>query len=361
MIIMKTSATQEQIAQVIKEIKKYGLRADVSHGTYRTVIGIIGDEAKVDFARLALLPGVKEAMRIETPYKLISSEYNKIIEAESEHRIIEVGNIRIGGDEPVFIAGPCAVESKQQLFRIAEGVKKAGAHILRGGIFKPRSSVHSFQGLGAGGQEKAEEALNWLREAGQRFELPVITEIRGESQVDLVAEYTDILQIGARNMYDQDLLTKVASKGKPILFKRHFGAGIEEFLSFAEYIVAEGNKDIILCERGIIPIGKGKNYTRYTFDLASIPAIQKETYLPIIADPSHATGRRDLILNMSCAAIAAGASGLMIEVHYDPAEALVDGQQMITPDELKDVIDACQRISKVIMPMKNKAISNEKN
>lgn len=354
MIVMKTDATQDQIAQVIKEIKRYGLRADVSKGAYRTVIGIIGDETKVDFARLALLPGVKETMRIETPYKLISKEYSKIIEAESERRLIKVGNIEIGGDEPVFIAGPCAVESKEQLLKIAEGVKKAGAHILRGGIFKPRSSVHFFQGLGAGGQEKAEEALDWLREAGKKFELPVITEIRGEAQVNLVAEYIDILQIGARNMYDQDLLIKVANKGKPVLLKRHFGAGIEEFLSFAEYIVAEGNKDVILCERGIIPIGKGKNYTRYTLDLAAIPAIQKETYLPVVADPSHATGRRDLIFNMSCAAIAAGASGLMIEVHYNPAEALVDGQQMITPDELKEVIDACQRISKLIVPMRNK-------
>ena len=189
MIIMKTDATQEQIDQAITEIKKYGLRADVSQGTYRTVIGIIGDESKVDFAHLALLPGVKEAMRIETPYKLISREYNKITEGDTERRVIKVGNIEIGGDEPVFIAGPCAVESKEQLLRIAEGIKKAGAHILRGGIFKPRSSVHSFQGLGAGGQEKAEEALDWLREAGQKFELPVITEIRGESQVDLVAQY----------------------------------------------------------------------------------------------------------------------------------------------------------------------------
>ena len=354
MIIMKTDATQEQIAQVVKEIKRCGLRADVSQGKYRTVIGLVGDETKIPFAHFAVLPGVKEAIMVETPYKLISREYSKFFEGESERRVIKVGNIEIGGDEPVFIAGPCAVESKEQLLRIAEGIKKAGAHILRGGIFKPRSSVHSFQGLGAGGQEKAEEALDWLREAGRKFELPVITEIRGESQVDLVAEYTDILQIGARNMYDQDLLTKVANKGKPVLFKRHFGAGIEEFLSFAEYMVAEGNKDIILCERGIIPIGKGKNYTRYTLDLAAIPAIQKETYLPVFADPSHATGRRDLIFNMSCAAIAAGASGLMIEVHYNPAEALVDGQQAIIPDELKDIIDACQKISKLIVPMRNK-------
>jgi 3-deoxy-7-phosphoheptulonate synthase len=174
--------------------------------------------------------------------------------------------------------------------------------------------------------------------------MPVITETRGETQVDLVAQYVDIIQIGARNMYDQDLLAKVGKKGKPILFKRHFGAGIEDFLSFAEYIAAEGNRDIILCERGIVPVGKGKSYTRYTLNLAAIPVIQNETYLPILVDPSHATGRRDLILSMSCAAIAAGASGLMIEVHYNPAEALVNSGQMITPDELKDVIDACQRI-----------------
>ena len=349
MLIMKTDATQEQIAQVIKEIKKCGLRADVSKGAYRTVIGLVGDERRVDFAHFATLPGVKEAIGIEISYKLISREYSKFFEGANEHRVIKVGNTSIGSDELIFIAGPCAVESKEQLFRIAEGVKRAGAHILRGGGFKPRSSVHFFQGLGAGGREEAEEALGWLREAGKKFELPVITEIRGEAQVDLVAEYVDILQIGARNMYDQDLLTKVARKGKPVLFKRHFGAGIEEFLSFAEYIAAEGNKDIILCERGILPVGKGKSYTRYTLDLAAIPVIQKETYLPIVVDPSHGTGRRDLIFNMSCAAIAAGASGLMIEVHHNPKEALVDGQQMITPDELKDVISACQRIHRLMV------------
>ncbi|TET26385.1 MAG: 3-deoxy-7-phosphoheptulonate synthase [Dehalococcoidia bacterium] len=348
MIIMKADATEEQIEKVVEEIKKCGLRADVSTGAYRTVIGLVGDEGKVSFDHFAVLPGVKEAMRVEIPYKLISREYSKLFEGAGESMVIKVGSIAIGGDEPIFIAGPCAVESKEQLFRIAEGIKKAGAHILRGGIFKPRSSVHSFQGLGAGGQDEAREALSWLGEAGRKFDMPVITEVRGETQVDLVSEYVDILQIGARNMYDQDLLTKMAKKGKPILFKRHFGAGIEEFLSFAEYIAAEGNKDIILCERGILPVGKGKNYTRYTLDLAAIPAIQKETYLPVMADPSHGTGRRDLIFSMSCAAIAAGASGLMVEVHYDPAEALVDGPQAITPDELKEVIDACQRIHQLV-------------
>jgi len=353
MIIMKTDATKEQIEHVVKEIKRFGLRADVSKGAYKTVIGLIGDERKIPFDHFAVLPGVKEAMRVEIPYKLISREYNKFFEGTSESVVIKVGNVRIGGDEPVFIAGPCAVEGKEQLFKIAEGAKRAGAHILRGGIFKPRSSVHSFQWLGGGSREEAEEALTWLYEAGQKFEMPVVSEVRGETQIDLVAEYVDILQIGARNMYDQDLLTGVSEKGKPILFKRHFGAGIEEILSFAEYIAAEGNKDIILCERGTIPIGKGKSYTRYTLDLGAVPAIQKETYLPIMVDPSHATGRGDLIFNMSCAAIAAGASGLMLEIHYNPAEALVDGPQAITPEELKDVIDACQRIYQLTISRRN--------
>jgi 3-deoxy-7-phosphoheptulonate synthase len=346
MIIMKSEATEEEVTTVVQEIRKYGLKADVSRGEFRTVIGLIGDERKVPFSHFTVMPGVKEAMMVETPYKLISREYGKLFHEETDHRIIEVGNNKIGGYEPIFIAGPCAVESKQQIFKIAEEVKKAGAHILRGGIFKPRSSVHSFQGLGAKGPEGATEALEWLCEAGRQFELPVITEVRGEAHIDPIAEHADILQIGTRNMYDQDLLTGVARKNKPILYKRHFGAGIEEFLSFAEYIAAEGNKDIILCERGILPLGKGKNYTRYTFDLSAIPVIQRETYLPVIADPSHATGRRDLIFNMSCAAIAAGASGLMIETHYNPAESLVDSMQMITPDELKDIIEACKKIRK---------------
>ena len=353
MIIMKSEATDAEIANIVKEIRKCGLKADVSRGEFRTVIGLVGDESKIPFSHFAVLPGVKEAVMVERPYKLISKEYSRRFDGAAEHRVVKVGNVDIGSDEPVFIAGPCAVESKQQLFKIAEGIKKAGAHILRGGVFKPRSSVHSFQGLGAIGWKEAEEALSWLREAGDKFELSVITEVRGETHIDLVAKYTDMLQIGTRNMYDQDLITAMARKNKPILFKRHFGAGIEEFLSFAEYIAAEGNKDIVLCERGVLPLGKGKDYTRYTFDLAAIPVIQRETYLPIVADPSHATGRRDLVFNMSCAAIAAGANGLMIEVHHNPAESLVDSQQMITPDELKEVIETCRRIHRLIATKKN--------
>ncbi len=349
MIIMNSEATKEEIANVVGEIKKYGLKANVSRGTYRTVIGLVGDESKIPFPHFAVLPGVKEAMPVETPYKLISREYSRMADGETANMTIKVGNIEIGGNEPVFIAGPCAIESKEQLFKIAEGVKKAGAHALRGGIFKPRTSVHSFQGLGANGSEGASEALGWLREAGDKFEMPVVTEIRGESQVDLVAEHVDIIQIGARNMYDQDLITKVARKGKPILYKRHFGAGIEEFLSFAEYIVAEENRDIILCERGILPLGKGRSYTRYTLDLSAVPAMRKETYLPVIVDPSHAAGRRDLIFDLSCASIAVGACGLIIEVHHNPVEALVDSQQQITPDELKEVISACMGIHRSVV------------
>jgi 3-deoxy-7-phosphoheptulonate synthase len=352
MIIMKSDATKKQVDDIVKEIEGYGLRADVSRGEFRTVIGLVGDERKVPFDHFAVLPGVKEARMIETPYKLISREYARLAGESTDTRVIKVGDVQIGGDEPVFIAGPCAVESKKQLFTIAEGVKKAGAQILRGGVFKPRSSVHSFQGLGGGGEEGAREALDWLREAGKKFEMPVVTEVRGESQVDLTAEYVDIFQIGARNMYDQDLLVSIARKHKPILYKRHFGAGIEEFLSFTEYMVAEDNKDIILCERGILPIGKGKGYTRYTLDVAAVPVIQKETCLPVMVDPSHAAGRRDLVAALSYAAIASGACGLMVEVHHNPVEALVDSQQQITPDELAELIATSRRIHKALKTKK---------
>jgi 3-deoxy-7-phosphoheptulonate synthase len=349
MIIMKSGATKEQIGNVIKEIKKHGNRADLSQGEFKTVIGVIGDEKKMPFDRYATMPGVKEILRIDTPYKLISREYAKHYrESNTGTKTVRVGKVEIGSKQQVIMAGPCAVESKKQLFTIAEGAKKAGAHILRGGIFKPRSSVHSFQGLGSIDKESAIQALKWLSEAGKEFDMPTVTEVRGEIHVDMVAEYADMLQIGARNMYDQDLLTAVARKKKPVLLKRHFGAGIEEFLSFAEYIAAEGNKDIVLCERGIVPIGKGREYTRYTLDLAAVPAIRKETFLPIIVDPSHGTGRADLIYNMSCAATAAGAHGLMIEVHYNPPEALVDARQAITPDELAVIIKACNAIAKTI-------------
>ncbi len=348
MIIMEKQATAQQIKNVIVEVKKMGIKADVSRGAFRTIIGLVGDESRIPFDHLATLPGVMEAKMVERPYKLISREYNESFEEEGKIRIIKIGKVELGGGSPVYIAGPCAVESKKQLFRIAKEVKEAGAHILRGGIFKPRSSVHSFQGLGSSGEKEARQALSWLKEAGAMHNMPVMTEVRGEKQVDLVAEYVDILQVGSRNMYDQDLLGAISLKKKPVLYKRHFGASIEEFLSFAEYIAAGGNKDILLCERGIVPVGKGKNFTRYNLDIVAVPVIHKETFLPVIVDPSHAAGRRDLIRSMSLSAIAAGADGLMIEVHYNPEEALVDAQQMITPDELKEIIETSDKISKLI-------------
>jgi len=356
MIIMKKDASPEDVSAVVAEIRKAGLRADISKGAFRTVIGVVGDERKAPFSQLALMNGVKEVRMIETPYKLINREYSQTSENQPSSRIIYVGSVSIGGDAPVFIAGPCAVESQEQIMRIATEIKQAGADILRGGIFKPRSSAHSFQGLGAKGEVEARAALEWLRDAGRKNGMPVITEVRGENQVDLVAEYVDILQIGARNMYDQDLLAKAGRTGKPVLFKRHFGASVEEFLSFAEYIAVEGNKDIILCERGVLPTGKGKSYTRYTLDLSAVPVIQKETYLPVVIDPSHATGRRDLIFGMSMAALASGASGLAIEVHYNPAESWVDAQQAITPDEFKLIVDTGRKIYKMVADAKNNAV-----
>lgn len=344
MIVMKTDATDEEIGRVIDEVEKSGLRAAVIRGEYLTVVGPVGDERRLDFDRLAALPGVKEATKVEAPYKLISKEYARFFDVPGVHKTVSIGPIHIGNGEPVIIAGPCAVESKEQIMRIACEARMAGAHVLRGGIFKPRSSVHSFQGVGSPGLEQAEEALDWLKHAGDAYDMPIVTEVRGESTVDLIAKYVDIMHIGSRNMYDQDLLVQVAQKGKPVLLKRHFGASIEELLSFSEYIAAEGNRDIILCERGIVPVGKGKSYTRYTLDLAAVPVIHRETYLPVIVDPSHGTGQRDLIFDMSCAAISAGADGLMIETHYNPAEALVDGPQMVTPDELKHIVDTCRTL-----------------
>jgi 3-deoxy-7-phosphoheptulonate synthase len=332
-ILMKSRASEKEINNVIELIRKnYGLRVDTIKGEYQTIIGLIGDEDDVDFDLLETLPGVERAHRIQSPHKLVNRSYFM------EDRIIDLKGIKIGGDgKPIFIAGPCSIESKDQIYRIANEVKEAGAHILRGGAFKPRTSVHSFQGLG-------EEALELLARAGKEFDMPTVTEVRGESQVKMVAKYVDILQIGARNMYNQDLIEEVAKQKKPILIKRNFGAGIEEFLYFCERAVAAGSKDIILCERGLLPIGRGRHHTRYILDLSAIPVIRKESYLPIIVDPSHATGRRDLIYSMSKAAIAAGAHGLMIEVHYRPENALSDGTQMILPKELRKIINACNKI-----------------
>ncbi len=335
---MKPDATRQQLAEVVRLVKSRGLKVDISAGQFQTVIGIIGDEKKIDFDQLRSMPGVYDAIRIQAPYRLMSRSYlaqNISVKIRSD---VVIGE----GNPPVYIAGPCSIESYEQLYRIGKKVKEAGAHILRGGAYKPRTSVHSFQGLGV-------EGLRHLKRVGKDLDIPTVTEVRSEFDVKTVARYSDILQIGARNMYNQDLIEEAARQGKPILFKRGFSAQIDEFLSFAERIVAKGNKKIILCERGIIPLGGSfKSQTRFTLDLNAVPVLRRETPFPVVVDPSHGTGRRDLILPMSRSAIACGSHGLMIEVHDRPHEALSDANQAIDPAKLGELIRTCDLIYKSI-------------
>lgn len=336
-IAMKPTATKEQLAAVIHKIETSGLKADVSSGEFQTVIGVVGDEKKLDFDQMKMMPGVYDAIRIQVPYRLVSRSYIR------KEVVVKVGSLSIGGgNPPVYMCGPCSIESYEQLHRIGKQVKEAGAHILRGGAYKPRTSVHSFQGLGVKG-------LEHLKAVGKDLGLPTVTEVRSEADVETVARYADVIQIGARNMFNQDLIEATARTGKPILFKRSFAAQVDEYLSFAERIVANKNRNIILCERGITPLGGSfKPATRFTLDLNAIPVLRRETPFPVIADPSHGTGRRDLIAPMSRASIAAGAHGLMIEVHDMPQEALSDGAQAYDPKKLPSLIRTCNLLHKAI-------------
>jgi len=347
---MKPTATKSEIDQVIEKIRSAGLRADVSSGEFQTVIGIVGDEKKVDFDQVKSMGGVLDVFRIQVPYRLISRSYIP------EDVVVKVKGIPIGRDNPpVFIAGPCSIESYEQLFRIGKAVKEAGANILRGGAFKPRTSVHSFQGLGM-------EGLDHLESVGKDLGMPTVTEIRSEVDVELISKHTDILQIGARNMFNQDLIEAAAKTGKPIFFKRGFSAQIDEYLSFAERIVANGNRNVLLCERGIMPLGGSfKSQTRFTLDLNAVPVLRKETPFPVFADPSHGTGRRDLVIPMSRAAIASGAHGLMIEVHDRPQEALSDGAQAILPRDLERIIKTSNVLYKTIRESESPFSSDVKN
>lgn len=336
-IVMKLNATKEQLAAVIRKIESSGLRPDVSTGEFQTVIGVVGDEKKLDFDQIKMMPGVYDAIRIQVPYRLVSRSYIR------KDVVVKVGGLSIGGDNPpVYMCGPCSIESYEQLHRIGRQVKEAGAHILRGGAYKPRTSVHSFQGLGVKG-------LEHLKAAGKDLDLPTVTEVRSEADVETVAKYADIIQIGARNMFNQDLIEATAAAGKPILFKRSFAAQIDEYLSFAERMVVSHNRNILLCERGITPLGGSfKPATRFTLDLSAVPVLRRETPFPVIADPSHGTGRRDLVAPMSRASIAAGAHGLMIEVHDRPQEALSDGAQAYDPRKLPSLIRTCNLLHKAI-------------
>lgn len=334
-IVMKTGAREEQIQEVIQRIEELGYKSHVIRGTQRTVMGAVGDErGKARLQSLESMPGVESIVPILQPFKLASRE------VKPAKTVVKVGDLEIGGQAVVVMAGPCSVESESQMLETARAVKAAGATVLRGGAFKPRTSPYSFQGL-------AEEGLKLLDLARAETGLKIVTEVVNPMDAELVAEYADILQIGARNAQNFALLKKVGEVGKPVLLKRGMATTIKEFLMAAEYILSEGNYNVVLCERGIRTF---EISTRFTLDLNAVPVLNKLTHLPVIVDPSHGTGRRDLVLPMSKAAIAAGADGLLIEVHPNPDEALCDGRQSISiqelarlMDELRPVAGACGR------------------
>lgn len=331
-IVMKPGATEKQIKHVCDKIAKMGLTAHVSKGTERTIIGAIGDERLLQQDQLKAIENVEKVMPILTPYKLVSREFKK------EDTIIKVGNVSIGGKKLAIMAGPCAVESEEQILKAAKAVKTAGANILRGGAFKPRTSPYSFQGWG-------EKGLKYLAKARKTTKLPVITEVMDTREVALVAKYADILQVGARNMQNFNLLKAVGRTNRPVMLKRGLSATLKEFLMSAEYIMSEGNHKVILCERGIRTFC---TYTRNTLDLNIVPMIKKLTHLPVIVDPSHGTGKYDLVSPMSRAAVACGADGLMIEVHPNPEEAVSDGDQSLKPNHFTDLMKDLRPVAKAV-------------
>jgi len=312
-VVMRKDASLKQIGGVIKRIEELGFKPHMSEGADKTIIGVVGDKKKLTEEKLSGMPGVESIVPILKPFKLASREF------KPEKTVIRFNETEIGGDRIAVIAGPCAVETYDQVLEAAECAKKSGAQILRGGAFKPRTSPYSFQGLG-------EEGLKILRSVGDKLGLSVITEIMTPELAELVADYADILQVGARNMQNFALLEKVGRLSKPVLLKRGMMSTIEELLMSAEYIMANGNRNVILCERGIRTFEK---YTRNTLDMSCVPVIQNLSHLPVIVDPSHATGERYLITPLSLGAIASGADGLMVEIHPDPDNALCDGYQSL--------------------------------
>jgi 3-deoxy-7-phosphoheptulonate synthase len=316
-VVMQERASDDQIQKVIAQLVDMGFDVHRSTGALRTVIGAVGGNRAFDPALVQVLDGVQEVLRITEPYKLASRTF------KPENTIITVGDVRIGGDEVVVMAGPCSAETEEQVEVTTAAVKRAGAKVLRGGAFKPRSSPYSFQGLG-------EEGLRMLRAAADRHGMKLITEIMEIGQLELIERYAHILQVGARNMQNFSLLRELGRARMPVLLKRGISATIEEWLLSAEYILAGGNMNVMLCERGIRTF---ESYTRNTFDISAIPVIQKLSHLPILADPSHGTGRRDQVAPMARAAVAAGADGLLIEVHCDPDHALSDGAQSLHPPQ----------------------------
>ena len=333
-IVLKPDITKKQYAHVLEKIKALGLKPMISKGTERTIIGVIGPEDALRVQPLEIFPGIEKVMPVLKPYKLVSREF------KPEASVIDVKGVKIGGKEIVVMAGPCSVESAHMVMATAKAVRTAGAKILRGGAFKPRSSPYSFQGLG-------KEGLEYLREAADATGMPVVTELLDPREIGLLERYADVLQIGARNMQNFELLKEAGQSKKPILLKRGLSATINEFLLAAEYILSQGNFNVIFCERGIRAF---EDQTRFTLDLAAVPVIKKLSHLPVMVDPSHATGHWDLVAPMAKAAVACGADGLIIEVHANPEVALSDGQQSLKPKrfdtlmkELKGVAAAVNR------------------
>jgi len=331
-IVMNAKATPEDVRHVVARVEELGLKAHLSQGVERTIIGVIGDERLVKKEQLSLLPHVEDVIPILKPYKLASREFRP------ESTVVDVGGVKIGGAQVAVIAGPCSVESEEQLMTTARAVKEAGAHLLRGGAYKPRTSPYAFQGLG-------EEGLILLARARKETGLGIVTEVMESSDVEMVAQYADVLQVGARNMHNSKLLRSLSKINKPVMLKRNFSATLNEFLMGAEYLLAGGNEQVILCERGIRTFVE---FTRNTLDLNVVPAVKQLSHLPIIVDPSHGTGRHDLVLPMSLAAVAAGADGLMIEVHPHPAEAFSDGEQSLTPEMFARLMTAVQVVARAV-------------
>ena len=331
LVVMQEGATEPQIQAVIDKLVRLGFDVHRSTGVVHTVLGGVGarDFEPADFE---VMEGVKNAHRIASPYKLASRSFRP------GGTVVRIGDVEIGGDRVVVMAGPCSVETRDQIERIATIVAEAGAKVIRGGAFKPRSSPYSFQGLG-------EEGLQLIRAAADRNRLLVISEVMDQTQIPLLAAYSDILQVGARNMQNFNLLRELGKQRKPVLLKRGIAATIEELLLSAEYIMAGGNYDVILCERGIRTF---ETYTRNTMDISAIPVVKKLSHLPIVGDPSHGTGRRDKVAPMARAAVAAGADGLLIEVHHDPDHALSDGAQSLFPEQFRELIGQLRMIAPAV-------------
>ncbi len=332
LVVMRQGATEADVAGVVAAIETRGLRAHTIPGAQRIAIGITGNQGAVEAPVFESLPGVLEVIRVSHAYKLVSRE------VKPEDSIVDVGGVKVGGAALVITAGPCAVESREQLLEVAHRVKAAGAHLLRGGAYKPRTSPYAFQGLG-------EEGLKILAEARDATGLPIVTEAVDLESLELVERYADAIQIGARNMQNFSLLKRAGQARKPVVLKRGMSATLEEFLLSAEYILAEGNYAVILCERGVRTFS---DFSRNTLDLSVVPAVKQLSHLPIFVDPSHGTGRRDKVAPLSRAAAAVGADGVMIEVHHDPDRALSDGPQSITPEQFAALMSDLRQIAPVL-------------